>query len=322
MADSMDITREYVGVRVIVLGATGFIGRWVARSLGEHGAQVHLVVRDRATAELIFTQYDIQGSIFELDLRESSAIDSLFQEIRPSVTFNLAGYGVDRSERDETIFHQINTDLVGDICQAIEQTQDPDWKGQVLVHIGSALEYGTIGGNLSEDSIPNPTTLYGKTKLAGTHCLANCCQAGDIKGLTARLFTVYGPGEHAGRLLPSLLQTAQTGQALKLTNGAQKRDFTYVEDVAEGLLRLGLATAQPGEIVNLATGHLTSVRSFVETAASVLGIARDRLQFGALPTRAEEMKHQPVTTERLQRLIGWVPSTSIANGIRKALEFE
>jgi nucleoside-diphosphate-sugar epimerase len=72
--------------------------------------------------------------------------------------------------------------------------------------------------------------------------------------------------------------------------------------------------------VNLATGRLTSVRSFAETAAQVLSVPPERLEFGAIPTRAEEMEHAEVTVERLRRMIGWVPSTAIEDGIRRTLD--
>jgi dTDP-glucose 4,6-dehydratase len=312
----------YRNVRVIVLGASGFIGRWVARSLCASGATVGLVVRDRTSAEQIFRKFGVRGDIHELDLRAPLALRTLFEDLEPAIIFNLAGYGVERSERDEEMAYQINAQLVQAICEAAAKTRDGEWSGQNIVHVGSALEYGTLGGNLSEDSIPHPTTLYGKSKLAGTRILSSCCQSHRIKGLTARLFTVYGPGEHRGRLLPSLLETARTDRPLQLTAGTQRRDFAYVEDVAEGLLRLGLSTAQPGAIVNLATGHLISVRNFTETAARIMGIPSDRLLFGSLPTREEEMEHTPVTTERLQRLTGWAPPANIARGISKGLEFE
>jgi nucleoside-diphosphate-sugar epimerase len=104
-----------------------------------------------------------------------------------------------------------------------------------------------------------------------------------------------------------------------MSAGLQRRDFTYVEDVAEGLLRLGRSSAAvPGEIVNLATGQLTSVREFAAEAARVLGIPSDRLAFGALATRAEEMQHDPVSVTRLRQLLGWVPSMPIAEGVRRA----
>lgn len=310
----------YYGTHAIVFGASGFIGRWVARDLCARGARVSLVVRNKRVAEQIFTVHGVHGDVFEVNLENLGAVAKLLRKIRPSITFNLAGYGMDRSEHDPGPAYQINAHLVEVLLQTIAEQHGKVWPGQSIVHVGSQLEYGTIGGNLSEDSIPNPNTLYGKSKLAGTELLARFCRKYNVKGLTARPFTVYGPGEPTRRLLPSLIKIAITRSPLELTSGEQKRDFVYVADISEGLLRLGLAPAAPGDIFNLATGRLTSVRSFVETAARILGIPDDRLTFGKIPPLPEEMHHSEVTTERLRRLIAWVPSTGIEEGIRKTVD--
>jgi nucleoside-diphosphate-sugar epimerase len=117
-----------------------------------------------------------------------------------------------------------------------------------------------------------------------------------------------------------LLETAKTQKPLRLTSGEQKRDFVYVENVSEGLLRLGLASAAPGDIVNLATGRLTSVRTFAETAAQILSIPQDKLRFGEIPPLDEEMHHSEVATKRLRQLTAWMPSTAVAEGIQKTLD--
>ena len=306
----------------MVLGASGFIGRWVARSLSECGAQVCLAVRDDMAARKIFTTYGINGEVCRIDLRDLQAVRKLFERVRPAITFNLAGYGVDPTERDEETAYSINSQLVQTVSKILPNRHEREWAGQQMVHAGSALEYGEIDGNLREDSVPRPTTLYGKSKLAGTNGLMHACRDQGIKGLTVRLFTVYGPGEHAGRLLPTLLEAAETGEPVSLSAGSQKRDFTYVGDVADGLLRLGLTTnAAHGEVVNLATGQLTSVRGFVNAAANILGIPADKLRFDSLPTRVEEMQHSPVTITRLRELTGWEPTTSIPEGISKTQAF-
>ena len=151
------------------------------------------------------------------------------------------------------------------------------------------------------------------------------CLAAQRDKLTARLFTVYGAGEHDGRLLPSLLAAAQGDEPLPLTEGFQKRDFTFVGDVADGLIRLAqtpsLAAFGMGSLVNLATGELSTVRSFVEAAAAVLGIEPDRLRFGELPTRGEEMAHEPVNIERLRSVLGWRPPTPIEAGVARTRDF-
>ncbi|MBS1788251.1 MAG: NAD(P)-dependent oxidoreductase [Acidobacteria bacterium] len=306
----------------MVLGASGFIGRWVSRRLCSQGARPFLLVRNLAAAERVFSDYEISGEIIEADFRHLASVGTIIGKVKPDVVFNLAGYGIDRSERDEEQAYRINADLVEMICKAMAMNPKPNWTGQNIVHVGSALEYGDIAGNLAEASPVNPTTLYGKSKLAGTNLLSQFCRKLGVKGITARLFTVYGPGEHDGRLLPSLLKAANDGQVLPLTAGTQQRDFTYVEDVADGLLRLAATQAQPGAVVNLATGRLTTVRRFIETAASILNIPENQLQFGAIPTRTEEMQHDPVAVDRLRRLVNWTPQTDIAEGIRRTKVFQ
>ncbi len=319
----MDSTLSgYSGVRVALLGASGFIGRWVARALSGQGADLVLIVRDRHSTELLADSCGFHGEIVEMDMSNATAISRLFERIRPAITFNLAGYGVDPSERDERTMQAINVELVETVADAVAFTRNAAWHSQTLVQAGSALEYGSTRGELSEDSPANPVNEYGRSKLAATHALSRRGAETGLRAVTARLFTVYGPGEHRGRLLPSLIEAARNGTSLPLTAGDQQRDFCYVDDVAEGLLRLGLGDAAPGETVNLATGRLTSVRSFALLAARTLSIPAERLEFGAMPTRDDEMWHGRVNVDRFERITGWLPPIGIEEGIRRTWELE
>ncbi len=319
MIDAGGREAAYRGRRIVVLGAAGFIGRWVARGLSQAGARLSLVVRHRETAAPVFSSLGIDGEVIELDLLDPAGLRSLLTDVHPSVTFNLCGYGVDPTERDEKTAYRINADLIKELCEGVAASRDCTWTGQALIHAGSALEYGDCHGNLDEASVPHPTTLYGKSKLTGTVALERAFRSGRLKGLTARLFMVYGPGEQTRRLLPMLLEAVRAGNDIPLTEGRQQRDFTYVEDVAEGLLRLAIHEDRKEAIVNLATGRLTTVREFVELAAEIMCLRRERLKWGALPTRSEEMRHQPLTLQRLRRLTDWSPSTTIEEGIRRTM---
>ncbi len=296
-------SNSYRGVRALVLGASGFIGRWVARALEEAGASVARPTRA------------------DVDLARPGAAEALVEDVRPAITFNLAGYGVDPSERDAALAQRINADLVEELAYSVAAHAGAEWTGQQLVHAGSALEFGAVFGDLSDPWHCRPSTLYGRTKLAGSEHVVGAVQCGDLRGLSARLFTVFGPGEHPGRLLPSLLAAAASGADLPLSEGLQQRDFTFVGDVAEGLLRLGACSevVETGAL-NLATGRLERVRSFAEIAARVLGIPAERMKYGALPTRPEEMNHEPVCTELLRTLLDWAPTTSIEDGVRRTVE--
>lgn len=307
---------------VMVLGASGFIGRWVCGALLARGAQLVAVARSESAARRALPGGPAPSiaTCVVADLSDEDAVHAAIRQVQPAVVFNLAGYGVDRAERDEGEAVRINAALPRWIVEAVASSGAADWPGARVVHAGSALEYGESRGDLREDSAPRPTTLYGRTKLAGTEALAAACRSSGVPGLTARLFTVYGPGEHAGRLLPTLLEARGSEAPIPLSEGRQARDFTYVEDVAEGLLRLGATPGvQAGAVVNLASGRLTEVREFVRQAATVLGLAPARLAFGALPTRPEEMQHQPVANARLRALTGWVPATPIVEGVRRTV---
>jgi nucleoside-diphosphate-sugar epimerase len=189
-----------------------------------------------------------------------------------------------------------------------------DWAFQHVVHAGTAAEYGSASGNLVETTTPAPGTLYGRTKLEGTRRLLAAAGTTGLRVTVARLFTVYGPGEHDGRLLPSLLDAQRNGRQVDLTAGLQVRDFTHVDDVTAFLLALAALPAPVG-IVNVATGVLTPVRAFAETAAAVIGLAPPAMRFGSLPTRPEEMHHDPVCVEKLRGLVGRVPGIGIREGV-------
>ena len=116
---------DYAGVGAVVLGASGFIGRWVARALGAAGARLHLVVRDPTAAAPVFRRWGVRGEIVCADLARPGELAAVLGAIRPSITFNLAGYGVDRDERDVALAERINAALVEELIDAVAAARDP-----------------------------------------------------------------------------------------------------------------------------------------------------------------------------------------------------
>ncbi len=292
----------------------------MARALTQAGADVWVAGRDRSALQTVCTRYGISGTTLLADCSKAGEFVRLYGQADPEITFNLAGYGIDREEKDDALAEALNTRLVEEMLSVIAAAPRREWTGLRLVHAGSAFEYGAVDGTVSEDSPARPVATYGRTKLAATQKVVAQAEHG-LPAVVARLFTVYGPGEHPSRLLPSLLRAACTGEPLPMTGGKQQRDFTYVEDVAEGLLRLGLLHEAPG-VVNLATGRLTSIREFAETAAALLGLREGQLQLGALPYRGDETQQGPTDVTRLKKLVFWRPAISVREGIQKTIEFE
>lgn len=219
-------------------------------------------------------------------------------------------HGVDRGECDPARAEFLNSRLPELLVRLACKHADFSWSGQQVVHLSSDFERSA------------PSTLYGGTKAAGASNFVRACHALGVRGVAARLFTVYGPGERSDRLLPALLGLLDTSDDLPLTDGLQQRDFTYVEDVSQGLLRLAASPAKSGEIVDLGSGRITTVREFATTVARLGGISPARLRFGALRRRVEDQRTVtavPADTKRLRELTGWIPATTIEEGIRRTL---
>jgi UDP-glucose 4-epimerase len=311
----------YAGFRALVLGSSGFIGRHVAHAVYLAGCELVLAVRDPGRADAALDPLGVRGERRIVDLTDPEQVDQLIAAVTPDVVFNLAGYGIDRSQDDADALRLVNAELPLRVLGALgRHARDSDWPGQRLVHAGSAFEYGAVGGPLAEDGPVSPTSGYAQSKLEGTLRTTIGAEQLELLAVVARLFTVYGPGEPSGRLLPSLLAAARRDQPLALTEGTQRRDFTYVQDVAAGLLRLGRAEADQAGVVNLASGRLTTVLEFAERAAATIGMPAGRLGFGERPGRTDEMGHDPVTIARLQELTGWRPPTGIERGVRLTAE--
>jgi UDP-glucose 4-epimerase len=315
-------SETYRGVRVLVTGATGFVGRWVALALSRAGADLFVNAREVESLKRVYVQWGIQAKPLISDLSRRGTFRYVFREAQPAVVFHLTGYGVDPLERDETTMRRINVELTEEIVETIATHADTSgWPGLRLLSAGSAFEYGIQDGPISETAEPTPNSFYALTKLEGTRCIQAARERSGLRGTSARLTTVYGPGEHPSRLLPSLVRTAETSEPLELTGGKQERDFTFVGDVAEGFLRLGALGDVPHGVVNLATGRLSTVRSFVDCAREVLGIRADLLRVGAIPYRDNEVWQGRIDVDLLENLTGWRPRIGIDSGIAMSRDF-
>jgi len=266
---------------VVVTGAGGFVGR-------------HLVAMLRADG------VDVAGWIrADVDLCDPQAVAAAVRRERPRVLFHLAS-GAVAPERQTP--NCIATEVA--ITAAIVAALPP---GTILVQAGSMAEYGHAG-RLTETDSAEPTSVYGRAKLAASHYALEHGAATGIAVTVARIFGVYGAGEMAGRLTSTLIEQLRNGQPVALSDGLQKRDFIHVSDVCRTLVKLAALTPEPvGRVVNVGTGQAITVRLACERIADALMADRRLLQFGAVPRRATDQCVLEANVDRLTALLGAAP---------------
>lgn len=270
--------------RALVTGADGFLGRRLVRLLEERGVAVQ-----------------------RLDARRRPPAPSG----APEALYHLAGLAnASLCDADPTGAFEANVALVSRMLEYCRVHGVPTF---VLPSTG--LVYGAaVKGKASETRVPQPSGMYAATKLAAESLLAGACARFGLAGACARLGNLYGPGVSEATVAGTVLAQLQKGLEPKVRDPRPVRDFLFVDDAAEGLLRLSRA-AVPGSslVVNVSTGRGASVAELLEEARRAAGLPPAKMKLGRGPALV-------LDNRRLARLTRWRPGTSLREGLRACLE--
>ena len=184
-----------------------------------------------------------------------------------------------------------------------------------LVHAGSSLEYGPRSTPMRETDPLAPITFRGAAKAAATLLVL---QSG-VPATVVRPFSVYGPGEQPYRLVPSAVAAAQRGEPIRLTRPGIARDFVYVDDVVDALLRAAAVPEAIGEVVNAGTGTQTTNEELVARLEAVLGRQLD-VRPGEHEARPWDTECWVADTAKAERLLGWTARYDLDAGLARMLD--
>ena len=291
--------------RVLVTGASGFIGRQALSALRQRGYEVHAVAR---------RPLPIDGVRWHAaDLLSEPAQTELLAAVRPSHLLHFAWY----AEHGKFWTSPENRRWVDATVALVQAFQRAG--GRWVAATGSCAEYDWANGRCDELTTPRaPSTEYGACKRAAHARLEEICRASNLSCAWGRIFHLYGPHENPARFVASIIGALLQGKVAACTEGSQLRDFLHVEDVAGAMV--ALLDARADGPFNIGSGQPVTLADLGRRIATLIG-RPELLQLGARPVPAGEPPVLIPEIGRLKRAVAWAPRYTIDAGLRHAIEW-
>jgi nucleoside-diphosphate-sugar epimerase len=293
--------------RLLITGASGFIGRHCLQALATEGHEVHAVSRRRQPESAL-----PRVTWHERNLLVPGCPTDLISEVKPECLLHLAWY----TEPAKYWEGRENIEWVRASLELFHAFAEKG--GSRLVAVGTCAEYGAISGECEENKTPLlPTSLYGVSKHGLERILHFWSLRTGLSSAWGRTFFLYGPYEHPSRVVAYVVLSLLRGEPALCSRGLEIFDFLHVADVASALVSL-LESKVQGP-VNIGSGNPLSLRYVLEEIGRQLG-RLDLVQFG---TRESKHATQSIwaNTQRLVHEVGWKPQYDMPAGIRQTIEW-
>ncbi len=226
---------------------------------------------------------------------------------------NLAGY-VDHSHKLKTMKSHYNG------CKNISSLFLKT-KIKKFIQIGSCVEYGKISSPQKENDHNKHKTysVYGSSKLLSTKFLLKLKKKFDFPVSILRLYLVYGPNQDENRVVPITIKNAMRDNNFDCSSGLQFRDFLYIDDLIEAILKILKNKKSTGEIFNIGSGKPIKVKSLILKICKIIGHGKPK--FGIIKFRKDEIKMLYPSIKKAKRILGWKPLVNINLGIKKTIRY-
>lgn len=306
-------------MNVVVTGATSFLGRAVANRLLKQGSRVYAVVRP-GSGNLRYLPSNQDGLvIIERELGELDTLDQVIDE--PCQTFY--HFGWDGSGSENRMKREVQQKNVVDALKALEGARRLGCSR--FLFSGSQAEYGIHKGLLSEETECSPVSEYGKAKLdflkQATEKTNQWQQEGisSMEYIHARIFSVYGPGDHPWSLVESCLRAFGKGEYISLGECTQMWNFLYLEDCVRALILLMEQEKESvSGIYNVAAPERETkpLREYIRQMYESMGF-HGSYSYGRRRPNAEGLANLIPDISKLEKNTGFSPLVSFSEGVKK-----
>lgn len=292
--------------RALVTGASGFIGRQVATVLAQKGIEVHGCARTPSAPHGV--------TMHVCDLLDHAAAEALLGKLRVDILVHCAWVTTHGAYWQSPK----NLDWLAASVTLLRLAKDAGMRR--FVGVGTCAEYDPAAGDPRHEqrSPIAPSTLYGTAKDSLRRIAERYAAVQGIECAWARIFMLYGEGEHPDRLVASLARALVSGRPARMASGGIVRDFLDVRDAGAAIAALAASRLQGP--VNIGSGEAIALRALGEQLAAIAG--RPELLFpGAIPDRAGEPGSLVADVARLRVELGFRSSISLEQGLSDVLDY-
>lgn len=360
--DSFNMKRQNItltGKTILITGAAGFIGANLVTELFQTAGSVHIIGMDNMNdyydvaikeyrleqiQALVRERPGVKWTFIRQSIADKAAVDEVFKKYVPSVVVNLAAQaGVRYSITNPDAY--VESNLIGfyNILEACRHSYDNGVAGvEHLVYASSSSVYGTNKKvpYSTEDRVDNPVSLYAATKKSNELMAHAYAKLYNIPCTGLRFFTVYGPAGRPDMAYFGFTDKLRRGEKIRIFNyGNCRRDFTYVDDIVEGVKRVMQAAPEkqngddglpvpPYAVYNIGNNQPENLLDFVDILQQELVRAQVLPEDYDFEAHKELVPMQPgdvpvtyADTSRLEEDFGFKPATDLREGLRKFAEW-
>lgn len=297
--------------RVVLTGATGFIGSYLAEELVARGYEVLALRRTQSDTWRVAAVADQLTWISTDDADWPQQL----QARRPEYLVHSAWLGVGVGQRDDWPSQLSNLTFAMQLLQAVSHG---GLKKVVL--LGSQAEYGAFEGRIDENHPALPTAAYGAVKVATLQLVRAYCEAQGLEWYWLRVFAVFGPREDTHWFVSFVAASLLRRQPPDLTGCEQRYDYLFVPDLARAIVQtLPTAFGKSG-VYNIGSNHATGLRKVVDTLATLTHSVAGA-NYGALPYRPGQVMHMEGNSDKFEHVFGPIRQTPLAEALAASVAY-